>query len=443
MLLSLYRACSAAFAPFAPLFLWWRVRLRAGRPRQEERRIATERLGEASAARPQGRLVWIATAAASDAARLIPLIDKLAAAGFHVLVTTRDEGAAPPRLPPFALHQYAPLDVPKFAARFLASWRPDVALFDGAEFWPNLTRQTRRRGVPIALVNAHLSARAFAFLSRTPKLARALLFGFEACLARSALDMERLRHLGAGYAQIVGDPAYDLAPEPADSAALALLSARIGARPVWAAFTADQAEAEAVLNAHRKVAAKLPGVLTIIAPRRAKSAADILLRAGKLGLEARAATVAAGDDALPAILILTGVDAGPLYRTAGVVFLGRSLGNALSRSLGAAAGGGGLNPIEAAKLGCAILRGPEVSDFADSYETLDRAGGCALVHDAETLAAEVCLLLFDAAELRAMGRAAAEEVERLAGASTRIMQALSPFLAHVFLRPDVEDEAES
>ncbi|ACK49055.1 Three-deoxy-D-manno-octulosonic-acid transferase domain protein [Methylocella silvestris BL2] len=443
MLLSLYRACSAAFAPLAPLVLWWRVRLRGGRSRQDERRIAAERLGSPSAARPQGRLVWVAAATAIDATRLLPLIDRLAAAGFHVLVTTRDDEAAPPRLPPFALHQYAPLDVPKFAARFLASWRPDVALLDGAEFWPNLTRQMRRRGVPVALVDAHLSARAFALLSRAPKLARALLSGFEACLARSAADMERLRHLGAGYAQIVGDPAYDLSPEPADSAALALLSARIGARPVWAAFTADQAEADVVLDAHRKIAAKLPGVLTIIAPRRAKSAIEIALRASKLGLDARAATASAGDEALPAILILAGADAGTLYRAAGVVFLGRSLGDAISRSLGVASGGGGLNPIEAAKLGCAILRGPEVSDFADSYETLDRAGGCALVHDAESLAAEVTLLLFDAAELRAMGRAAAEEVERLSGASTRIMQALSPFLAQVFLRPGVEDEAES
>ena len=90
------------------------------------------------------------------------------------------------------------------------------------------------------------------------------------------------------------------------------------------------------------------------------------------------------------------------------------------------ASGGGLNPVEAAKLGCAILHGPNVGDFEDAYTALYAAGGCALVHDAETLASEVSLLLLDSAELREMGRAAADAVERRSGASTRIMQAIAP-----------------
>ena len=116
-----------------------------------------------------------------------------------------------------------------------------------------------------------------------------------------------------------------------------------------------------------------------------------------------------------------------------MVFLGRSIGG----TRGKAAGRGGINPIEAAKLGCAILRGSEVGDFEDAYAALDDAGGCALVEDARTLASEVSLLLLDSAELREMGRAAAEAVERRAGATTRIMQAIAPFLAQRSGAPEI------
>src|SRR5450755_2454268 len=109
MLLSLYRACSAGLAPLAPFVLTWRVRLRRARLRREDRARIGERLGRPSLARPNGRIAWLHGATAADIASLLPLIDRLGSAGFHALVTTRDDDAGPPRLPPTALHQFAPL----------------------------------------------------------------------------------------------------------------------------------------------------------------------------------------------------------------------------------------------------------------------------------------------------------------------------------------------
>ncbi len=439
MLLSVYRACSAGFAPLAPIILGWRARLRRERLRREDRARIGERLGRPSIARPHGRVAWLHGATAADIAALLPLIDRLGSAGFHALVTTRDEGGSPPRLPPTALHQFAPLDAPMFVARFLAWWRPDIALIAGSEFWPNLILETKRRSIPIALVDARSPARAFLFWRRAPRLAGALFGQIDACLARTAADAERFRYLGAARAEAAGDPIFDFSPPPADGPALARLAARIGARPAWAAFPTDAAEEDVVIEAHRKIAAHFPDLITIIAPRSARRGQDIALRASKLGLNAR---VAAGDwdeRPLAAIHIAGPSEAGLFYRLAGIVFLGKSLGQSLGRTLGRS---GGINPIEAAKLGCAILHGPDVGDFEDAYATLDAAGGCALVHDAGTLASEVSLLLLDSAELREMGRAAADAVERRAGASTRIMQAIAPWLAQAFIERDIEDEPE-
>jgi 3-deoxy-D-manno-octulosonic-acid transferase len=128
MLLSLYRTCSAGLAPLAPFVLKGRARLRRARLRDEDRARIRERLGRPLPPPPRGRIAWLHGAAAADILSLLPLIDRLGSAGLQTLVTTRDHGARP-RLPPTALHQYAPLDAPQFAAPFLAFWRPEIALF--------------------------------------------------------------------------------------------------------------------------------------------------------------------------------------------------------------------------------------------------------------------------------------------------------------------------
>jgi 3-deoxy-D-manno-octulosonic-acid transferase len=109
---------------------------------------------------------------------------------------------------------------------------------------------------------------------------------------------------------------------------------------------------------------------------------------------------------------------GLFYRLAGIVLVGRSL-----------TGAGGQNPIEPAKLACAILHGPQVANFADVYALLDAGGGAALTRDAGELAATLQALFADSARLRAMARAAARAVERQAGAVDRAMTAIGPRLA--------------
>jgi 3-deoxy-D-manno-octulosonic-acid transferase len=426
LLLSLYRGVGVALSSLAPAALTWQAKLRRAKLRLEDHARISERLGSSSLARPSGGLVWLHGANAAEVSGLSPLIDRLGSVAFHVLATTRLEGSEPAalRLPAGALHQFAPLDAPKFVARFLDHWQPDIVLVAQSEFWPNLIVETSRRGIPLAFVNARLSARAFLFWRRLPGLLPALLRRVDLCLAQTSEDAGRFKTFGALRVQESGDPIYDFAPAPVDAAALARLAAQIGARPVWLALAADAAEEDAVIDAHCRVVGKFPDLLTIIAPRQTKRSFDIAERAAKLGLNARVAAADHDGQALPEIHIVGAFgNAGLFYRAAGVVFLGKSL-----------CGGGGINPVEAAKLGCAILHGPDIGNFETAYAALDNAGGAARVYDATTLANELALLLLDAAELRAMGRAGAETAERLSGASDRIMRAMQPFIAQALIR---------
>ncbi len=419
-LLAAYRLASAGLGLLGPFYLYWRGKL--GREDFFRRR---ERLGQASLERPDGPLALLHAANAVAATHLIPLVEKLGQLGFTVVITTGNGGAGPflaPRLPP-SLHQLAPLDVPRFAARFLDHWRPDIILLSGAETPPNLIVESNRRAIPLALVDAHLSARSFLIWRKFAALVEALLERIDICLAQTKTDAERFAKLGMRDVQVTGNLKYDFSPPPVDQSALALLLARIGTRPLWVADGTFSGEEEIAMAAHCRLVRQFPDLLTVIVPYNptrgfeiAQSAVKMKLTVGLRGGDRQGAP-------LPEIYIAhTRGEAGLFYRGAGVVFAGKSLCR-----------GGGKNPIEAAGLGCAILHGPEVEDFEAIYKALDQAGGGGLVFDDETLAKQLALLFFDNAEQRAMARAAAETAEALGGASNRIIIALKPYLAQAMI----------
>jgi len=108
---------------------------------------------------------------------------------------------------------------------------------------------------------------------------------------------------------------------------------------------------------------------------------------------------------------------GLIYRIAPIVFMGGSLVTH-----------GGQNPIEAIRLGAAVLHGPYVWNFAEIYSTLDKARGAELVLDEEALPARLAAWLGDPAARGAAVAAAAETMDKLGGALERTLAALDPYL---------------
>ena len=158
--LRFYRLTSIAAAPtLAPRLLTWRLK----RGKENPTRLA-ERFGEASLPRPTGPLIWVHGASVGEMLAVIPLIERLRAKNFAVLMTSgtvTSATLAERRLPAGALHQFIPLDAPRFVGRFLDHWRPDLALFVESDLWPNLIVDCADREIPMILVNGRISERSF------------------------------------------------------------------------------------------------------------------------------------------------------------------------------------------------------------------------------------------------------------------------------------------
>lgn len=361
--LGLYRAATGLLEPFAPALLAARAR----RGKEDPARLS-ERLGRSAAARPEGPLVWLHGASVGESLSILPLVERLRAERPRTTVlvtsgTTTSAALLAKRLPSGAIHQYVPVDAPGAARRFIARWKPDLAVFVESELWPNLLLEAKAAGTRLALVSAKLSDRSFARWSKRPDAARQLLSGFDLILAQDARAHERFEFLGGRVAG-EADLKFGAAPLPVDAPALAVERARFPRPPLLLAST-HPGEDEIALDAVTVLAAKgadRPPV--ILAPRHVERGPAIAALAQARGLTAVLRSQAPGESADVVVADTLG-EMGLWFRLAGTAVIAGSLVPNI----------GGHNPLEAARLDCPAISGPFVENWASAFAGLQAIDG--------------------------------------------------------------------
>lgn len=419
--LRFYRGLSAMASPLVRLLIARRLK----RGKEDASRIG-ERRGIAALARPQGDVIWIHGASVGEVLAVAGLIENLRGLGFTVLLTSGTVTSAAvvkSRFGDGVIHQYVPYDIARFVGRFLDHWRPAFALFVESDLWPNILMQCAARRIPAILVNGRMSERSFARWRRAASIISPLLGVFDLCLAQSQADAARLRDLGARRVVVSGNLKLDVNPPPADPDKLQRLSARVRGRPLILAASTHPGEDDVLIDAHRRLRARFPGLLTIIVPRHPQRGEAIAEAVRVQGLEVTLRS--RGESPFPQTDIYVADTIGELglfYRLVPIVFMGGSL-----------VPHGGQNPIEAIKLGACVGHGPHVWNFADVYAALDRAGGAIPVEDGERLVALLAHWLAHDEARAQCAQAGRDVVESLGGALQRTMDELEPYLLQLQL----------
>lgn len=307
---------------------------------------------------------------------------------------------------------YFPVDFPLVLARVFRGIKPTRLVLTECEFWPNLIRMSRKRGIPVMLINGRMSDRSFRGYRRFRWLFRPVLRLVDGLCVQSDGDRDRFLELGveAGRLRVTGSAKYDVAAQaPGDAATGTAILAEAGLTtgdPVLLGGSTWAGEEEALLDLFARLRARHAGLRLVLVPRHAerRDAVAEMIRAKGLTFVQRSKGPARSGLKPDVLLSDTTGELRHLYTVATVIFVGKSLTQH-----------GGQNPIEPAVCAKPIIVGPNMENFTDVMRDFLAAAAVVQVRDARELELRIGDLLDDEAARRQLGGAAAGVVARNRG----------------------------
>lgn len=383
---------------------------------------------------PRRPRVWLQAVSVGEMLAIGPILEALHRDGVEVYLTTTTSTGyklAHERYRTITIGLgYFPIDWWAFVRRTWNRIQPDLVILTEGERWPEHLRQASLRGVPVLSINARMSDRSFARLSRFPAAAGLMLGGVTRLLPCSAADEERFIQLGVDRARVTttGNIKLDVPIPLLNDVEKAQLRRELGLPDglilIGASTWPD--EELALLDAWR--AAREQGIASslLIVPRHAERRGEIenILRDASVRYHFRSRG-AATEPAEVAVGDTTG-ELRKLLQLATVVFVGKSLPPNTE----------GQTPVEAAALEKPILFGPGMGNFREIAGDLVRRGAALVVTDAGELARRATELLRDPARRAQLSAAAAVWHRDNAGAVQRTLEIVRSELAAVRARAD-------
>lgn len=277
-------------------------------------------------------------------------------------------------------HCYLPFDLAWCVDRFLSQLSPKWCIIMETELWPNLIAIAAKRGVRLMLANARLSAKSAAQYAKYPKLSQPMLQRLDIIAVQTQVEAQRFIKLGVSSDRITvcGSLKFDLSITPERLANAKLLRQTWGREiaPIWVAGSVHPGEFDAMLTAHRRLLARWPAALLIIAPRHPEqfnAVAQVVAEQGFVSVRR-----SENQPVTAKTQVLVGDTMGELltfYGAADQAFVGGTLIES-----------GGHNPLEPAAMGVPVLVGPNHRDFAQITQMLVDADGLRIVGSAQELA---------------------------------------------------------
>jgi 3-deoxy-D-manno-octulosonic-acid transferase len=324
-------------------------------------------------------VIWINAVGLGEVMALRGLIAALQAARpeLNFLVTSSTLASAETfekNLPPRTLHQFLPLDTPLYTKRFLDHWQPNLALWSEQDIWPGIVTQAARRGIPQALINLRMAPASFRRKRMARLFFRALYQKFDLISAQDAQSAAAVTELSQRQdIQIGGSLKPHCPPLAYKATAQQVFLEQVGQRPIWLAASCHAADEDIALQVQRQLVEEGGSQLLILAPRFPDRRDEILAKLADLP-HAQRSQGEAPNAQTQVYLADTFSEMGLWYACSAHALIGGSFCDVE-----------GHNPWEALQLGCAVMHGPRVANFAADYAALNAAQAAGPTPRAEDL----------------------------------------------------------
>ena len=365
-----YKLFTYLLYPFAPVYLYFR------KIRKKEDSIRfKEKLSKINILREEGFLIWFHVASVGEAMSILPLVNSfikdqkinkilitsITLSSGKILEKKFDQN-------PKVIHQFLPLDVAVLTNKFLEHWKPNLCIFIDSEIWPNLILNISKKKIPLLLINARITKKSFAKWKLVINFAKKIFEKFDLCIVSNTESENFLKILGAKNIKNYGNLKFSNIKTDLNKKLDSTFLNKIKNKKIWCAASTHATEEMLCAVSHLKIKENYNDILTIIIPRHIDRVKKIIKELLKFNLSIVLYSKLSQIDTTTDILLVDSYgEALKFYNISKCVFLGKSLVKSLIKD-------GGQNPIEPARLGCKILHGPYVSNFAETYEYLRKLG---------------------------------------------------------------------
>ncbi|MGR9045710.1 MAG: lipid IV(A) 3-deoxy-D-manno-octulosonic acid transferase [Gammaproteobacteria bacterium] len=411
---------SAVFYLILPLvlsrLLWRSIKAPAYRQRIHER------LGWYRNARSQS-VLWFHAVSVGEAETVFPLVKRMQAqypAKKILVTTTTPTGSARVTtvLGESVDHVYLPYDMPGAVGRFLAHYKPELAVIMETEIWPNLFAGCAERGIPLFIVNARLSEKSARGYLKIPALVRPALAGVSFIATQTQPDAERFIQIGAERSRVgmMGNLKFDSEiPRAALEQGKQVRDSLFPERFVWIVASTHGNEEDPFLELYRDLKPDMPELLLLIVPRHPERFNEVEKLCGQARLSVVTRTSGRSCSIETDVFLLDTMGELKLfYAASDLAFVGGSMVPV-----------GGHNILEPAALGVPVVFGPYMHNFKEIERQVLEHDAAIQCRDLNEIGATVRSLHADPqrrSQLAAKGR---KFVEQNRGALEKVVRILS------------------
>ena len=258
------------------------------------------------------------------------------------------------------IHQFYPYDLNFFSKKFINYWKPKVAIFVDSEVWPNMFNNLNKSKVPLILLNARITKKSYTRWKYLPYFSNNIFNKITVALPQNLETKKYLKLLGTKNIQIAGNLKYFGAKNLDINNSK--LKKKFLKKKIWCAASTHKNEELIIGKIHKELKTQIKNLLTIIIPRHIDRKKDIADELSKIGLNSEFHTSSKGLKKDTDVYIVdTYGDAPKFYSLTKLTFVGGSL--ILH---------GGQNPLEPAREGNYILFGPNIGNFKEVYDMLEK-----------------------------------------------------------------------
>ena len=329
--------------------------------------------------RENGKLIWFHTVSVGELLSIIPLIEKIENNNqISQILVTSSTLTSSELFKKFKFkkttHQFYPIDNNYFAKKFLDNWKPSIAIFVDSEVWPNMLINLNKKKIITILLNARISIKSFKRWKKLSFFSKNLFSKFNYTYPQNKETQKHLKKLGVKNIKLIGNLKFSQKRKIINSKNLQLNNLSKN-KKIWCAMSTHRGEEKICLEVYKNQIRKNKKIILVIIPRHIHRINEIKKEVNnynlKFHLHSSKKKVSKDTNIY---LVDTYGEAENFFNLCKIVFIGKSLTNK-----------GGQNPLEAARHNCKIIHGPNISNFKEVYEMLDKKKLAKKIHSSYQL----------------------------------------------------------